>query len=468
MPDAPGAALRLPANPSREHLRKTAKRLARAEGVRLAEAQRRLAAGYGFRDWTELMRAAQDARGRSPIFAAAAAGDVEAVARLLAEGAPVDGSPEDPGPPLWAACGSSAPLADRLEVAERLIDAGAVVQSDAAGETALHAAARRGPLEMVEALIARGALEWAPDRRQRPPIAAARAGQAADRDAIVELLHRPVIRDPVFRAAVAAIHAGDAAALADLLDAHPRLLTERIVEPECYRKAGRFQYFLDPKLFWFVAGNPDLVVPMPSGMVDCARTMIAHGVGRADLDYTLELVMTSGPAAKAGLVAPLMAVLLDAGAQATEHAVIVTLAHLLTAPVEALLAGGHPMTASTSAGLGRLEDLRRLLPSASAEARQTAFGVAVINRRHAAARLCLEAGADVDGFLPAHSHSTALHQAAIADDIALLQMLVDYGARDDIADTLWKSTALGWATHQDKPAARAFLERLAAERRPLG
>lgn len=46
----------LPKNPSEEYLRKEAKRVARDEAIQLAAAQRKLAAEYGHRNWTELMR----------------------------------------------------------------------------------------------------------------------------------------------------------------------------------------------------------------------------------------------------------------------------------------------------------------------------------------------------------------------------------------------------------------------------
>lgn len=47
----------LPASPNEEYLRKEAKRLARADGIQLASAQRRLAHEYGCRNWAELMTA---------------------------------------------------------------------------------------------------------------------------------------------------------------------------------------------------------------------------------------------------------------------------------------------------------------------------------------------------------------------------------------------------------------------------
>jgi peptide-methionine (S)-S-oxide reductase len=455
----------LPARPSKEHLRKQAKRLARDKSLGLAEAQRTLAADYGANSWAELMRRVDAARGGEaaplpPLAAAARAGDLAAVRRLIAEGQPTDEGSAKIGPPLWQACASDAPAEARIAIADALLSAGASPRHDGGGETALHAAANRGPLALVELLIRKGALEWQPDRKGRPALAAARRGAAADKAAIMELLDRPVIRDRSFRAAVTALQRGDVAALARLLDDEPRLLSERILEPECYREASRWQYFGDPKLFWFIANNPTLMKRMPDNIVEVAETMIARGVDKADLDYALELVMTSSPAREQGLQIPLLERLMKAGATPTAKAIDVTLAHWELAPIRALLQGGHPMTAPIAAALGQTDRLKDLLREASAADVQNAFGMAVINRQTEAARLALDAGADVNGFLPVHAHSTALHQAAIDDNLDLMELLVERGARTDIADRLWDSTPLGWASHQGKARARAYLEGL--------
>jgi hypothetical protein len=155
----------------------------------------------------------------APLVTAARAGEVEAVRRLIAAGEPVNPPAGEPSA-LWVACVSDAADADRIAVAALLLDAGASTRSEDAPP--LHAAAERGPLALVELLIRRGAVEWIPDRAGRRPLDAARASMAPDRDAIVELLDRPVLRDPPFRAAVAAIQSGDVATLERLLDARPR------------------------------------------------------------------------------------------------------------------------------------------------------------------------------------------------------------------------------------------------------
>jgi ankyrin repeat protein len=457
----------LPARPSKEHLRKQAKRLARDKSLGLAEAQRKVAAAYGAGTWADLMRRVDAARGGEalplpPLAAAARSGDLATVRRLIAEGQPIDDGGAATGTPLWQACASDAPADVRMAIADALLSAGASPRHDNGGETALHAAANRGPLALVELLIRKGALEWQPDAKGRPPLAAARRGKAADKAAIIELLARPVIRDRSFRAAVTALQQGDVAALARLLDDEPRLLSERILEPDCYREASRSQYFRDPKLFWFIANNPTLMKRMPDNIVEVAETMIDRGVDKADLDYALELVMTSLPAREQGLQIPLLERLMKAGATPTTKAIDVTLAHWELVPIQALLRAGHPMTAPIAAALGRTDRLEALLREASPEEIQNVFGMAVINRQVEAARLALDAGADVNGFLPVHAHSTALHQAAIDENLELMELLVARGARTDVADKLWSSTPLGWATHQGKSRAAAYLERVAS------
>ncbi len=65
--------------------------------------------------------------------------------------------------------------------------------------------------------------------------------------------------------------------------------------------------------------------------------MISRGVEAADLDYALELVMTSAPAREQGLQLPLIECLVKAGASASRRALDMTLAHRELEPVRALL-----------------------------------------------------------------------------------------------------------------------------------
>jgi peptide-methionine (S)-S-oxide reductase len=416
----------LPARPSREHLRKEAKRLARDRSIRLAEAQRLLATSYGYPTWAALMRQVDRTRATAvpPILASIRAGDLDAVRRLLAEGA-------------------NPRVGDGRE-------------------TPLHAAARRGPLALVETLIAGGALAWETDVAGRTPLDVARRGRARDRAAIVALLDRRTIADPSFRAAVDAIHAGDIRALERLLDAEPRLLRERIVEPEVYRAASRGDYFLDPKLFWFVANNPTLVETMAPNIVEIARAMLARGVDREDLDYALALTMSSRVAREQGHQLPLVKLLIEGGARPSREAIAAAACYRELDVLRALPAIGFPIDAPIAAALGENARLRELIVTAGAADVAATFSFAVVNGNLEGVRIALDAGADVNARLIVHSHSTALHQAAVDDNVELIELLLARGANRDARDTLWDATPLGWAIHQNRRAARSALEDAAA------
>ena len=82
-------------------------------------------------------------------------------------------------------------------------------------------------------------------------------------------------------------------------------------------------------------------------------------------------------------------------------------------------------------------------------------------------RLLLELGEDPNRFNPqgAHSHSTPLHQAAVAGHGDTVRLLIEHGARLDIKDILWNGTPADWADHAGHPEIAACL-RASATRRP--
>jgi peptide-methionine (S)-S-oxide reductase len=232
------------------------------------------------------------------------------------------------------------------------------------------------------------------------------------------------------------------------------LLHERAIEPECYPR----DYFRDPKLFWFIANNPTLMPKMPVNIAEVGRAMIARGAEQPDLDYTLELVMSNGSGRKHARQDELIALLLEAGAKPTPRAILVALAHDRGIDaIKSLLNRGVAMSPAMAAALGRNKELASLLVRATPEERQNAFAMAVVNMRVEAARLCLDAGADPNAFVPVHRHATPLHQAALNDDVGMLKLLVARGARLDTRDTLWNDTPLGWAVHTKKRGAEAYL-----------
>jgi hypothetical protein len=93
MPASPEARLRLPAHPSQDHLQ-ARQAAAKSEKLKLAAAQRRLAADYGLATWAALMCGVDQGRTHDelpPLSAAAARADVAAVRELLAGGVQADG-----------------------------------------------------------------------------------------------------------------------------------------------------------------------------------------------------------------------------------------------------------------------------------------------------------------------------------------------------------------------------------------
>jgi ankyrin repeat protein len=449
----------LPQRPSLENLRKQAKRRAKKHVVQLAQAQRDLALEYGFSDWTALVAHVREHTRTvllSALAKAARDGDFDIVRRLVEQG----NDPNDGGgdtSPLWEACASKAPAFKRLAIARTLLEAGADARKAIPGQRPLHAVAKHGPAELAELLIQHGAIDWEPNDKRRSPLDIARASRSHDRAALIELLDRPVVRDPSFRAAIKAIQTGAIEELRRLLEAEPRLLRERIQEPACYRASGRAQYFLDPKLFWFIANNPTLLEHMPANMPALAATMIERGVEKADLDYALGLTMTSEKARQNDLQLALVKVLIDAGAQANAESAKGALAHCETAAVEYLLTAGLELTAPIAAALSRTKALGELLQHASQAEIDEALDLAVINNRTEAVRMTLAAGANPNRRSSHHAHSEPLHQAALHDNVEILAMLIAHGARLGSVDALWGGTPLGWAMHGGQAASVAFL-----------
>src|ERR1700722_15817534 len=91
-------------------------------------------------------------------------------------------------PPLFAAV-----RANDLPALQRALSAGENPRRMYQGETPLHRAASEGALDIVEALIAGGALEWIPDAQGRRAIDRAREGASPQHAAVVALLDREAI-----------------------------------------------------------------------------------------------------------------------------------------------------------------------------------------------------------------------------------------------------------------------------------
>ncbi|MFN8570874.1 MAG: ankyrin repeat domain-containing protein [Gemmatimonadaceae bacterium] len=302
----------------------------------------------------------------------------------------------------------------------------------------------------------------------------ARAYSFRDWDALRQLVTevgKARSRVHAFEYAVEAVIGGEVDALAQMIRDDPYLLHARST-----RVTSHDPPVHGATLLHYLAANGvegyRQVAP-PNGP-EVARVLLEAG---AEVDAlagmygggstTLSMLVSSTPPSLAGTQIPLLHVLLDHGAEIEGQGDTRWRNPLMTALVfgfrdaaEALVArAARIRDLAAAAGLGRLEECRTLLPTADAETRHRALALAVQLGHIDVVRLLLDAGEPVDRFNPdgLHAHGTLLHHAAGSGHLAIVQLLVERGARTDIRDALWKGTPLGWARHGEHRDVAAYL-----------
>lgn len=269
----------------------------------------------------------------------------------------------------------------------------------------------------------------------------------------LEQPHHERIIDRRFRQAVDLLDDGDVDGLRHLLADAPSLATQRV-----HFDGGN--YFREPSLLEFVAENPVRHDGLPPNIVEVARVILDAGAGSdgASVQSTLGLVSSGRVARECGVQMPLINLLCDYGADASA-AIGAALVHGEFEAVNALIARGARVDLRVAAATGRIEEAHGTAASASAEERHLAFALAAQFGHVAIVKLLLDLGENPNRFNPqgAHSHSTPLHQAALAGHRDTVRLLVEHGARLDIKDILWDGTAADWADHGGHPEIAAYL-----------
>jgi len=281
----------------------------------------------------------------------------------------------------------------------------------------------------------------------------ARLKRHIEEPALSGQMNRPYherIDDDVFRRGVELLDAGDVAGLRAHLLQHPNLVRQHIVF-----EGGN--YFQNPTLLEFIAENPIRHGTLPHNIVQVARAILDAGAEQSALNEALALVVTGSVPRECRVQVPLIDLLCDYGAH-PDSAIHAALQGGFEA-VNALIRRGACMDLPVAAALGRLEDARRLLPAAGSRDRHLALALASQFGHVEIARLLLDAGETPNRYNPVscHSHSTPLHQAALAGHIEVVRLLVERGARLDLKDILWHGTPAGWAKHGGKLETEAFL-----------
>ncbi len=266
-----------------------------------------------------------------------------------------------------------------------------------------------------------------------------------------------------FETAVEAVVSGDAEALRSMLREDPGLARARSTR----RHHATLLHYVGAN------GVEGARQKTPPNAVEIARVLLEAG---AEVDAladmygarctTMSMLVSSSPPAEAGLQIALAETLLDHGAvldgpgSRWQSALMTALAFGFQRTAEALSRRGAPVDdLAAAAGLGRLEDTARLLPSADRLARHVALALAAQHGHVHVVRALLDAGEDPDRYNPDgfHSHSTPLHQAVWADHGDVVRLLVERGARLDIRDTIYDGTPLGWALYGKRTAIAEYL-----------
>jgi hypothetical protein len=267
----------------------------------------------------------------------------------------------------------------------------------------------------------------------------------------LNLPHHERIEDPVFRRAVDLLDAGDVEGLGIHLRNHPGLSRQHVLF-----EGGN--YFRRPTLLEFVAENPTRHGTLPDNIVEVTKAILDAGVTSAAVDETLELVASSNVAHQRGVQGALIDLLCDHGADPNRA--------LRTAAMQAefeatdlLLRRGAHLDMPAAAALGRTADAQQLLPSANADDRHLAIALASQFGHLEIVRMLLDAGEDPSRYNPVggHSHSTPLHQAALAGHLEVAELLLKYGARLDFKDTMWQGTPADWARYAGKQELEEYL-----------
>lgn len=267
----------------------------------------------------------------------------------------------------------------------------------------------------------------------------------------LNLPHHERIEDSTFRRGVELLDAGDAAGLRAHLKQHPNLAHQRVVF-----EGG--DYFRNPTLLEFVAENPVRRGTLPSNIVQVTRVILEAGIEQSVLNETLGLVCSGCVSRQCRVQLPLIDLLCDRGAD-PNSAVQPALANGEFEAVNALIHHGARVSLPAAAALGRVEDARRLIPSADTGNRHQALAVASQFGHVEIVRALLDAGEDPNRYNPVgfHSHSTPLHQAALAGHEDVVRLLVERGAKLDLKDTVWQGTPVDWAKHEKRAAIESFL-----------
>jgi peptide-methionine (S)-S-oxide reductase len=273
--------------------------------------------------------------------------------------------------------------------------------------------------------------------------------------------------DSRFREVIAAFDADDLDGFERLVADHPAIAHQRLEDPGAWLRdqiGPALDGFLRaPYLLWLMTEDAVRTGKLPSQVAAMARAIVerARRDGRPTLqemlDTTLHFTVCSPTGRDDGRQIELLDALIDAGAS-LDGAPMQAMICSNTAAAEHLLRRGAPLNLQAAVCLDRWDDVARLAPVAEQPAKQMALALAALNGNAEGLRRLLPYGVEVSAYSTGfYSHATPLHHAVWSGVLDAVKVLVDAGARLDIADTAYGGTPLGWALHaleEDDPGTR--------------
>jgi hypothetical protein len=268
-----------------------------------------------------------------------------------------------------------------------------------------------------------------------------------------------------FELAVEAVVGGALDAVSAALDAHPELATARSTR----RHHATLLHYVGAN------GVEEHRQRTPATVLAVARRLLDAGAdpnALADLYdercTTLSMVVSSSHPAEAGVQLDLALLLVDHGATLVgagskwQSAILtaLTFGYLDTARGLAQRADAVESVIEL-AGLGEAEAVGARLPQATADERHAAMALAAQHGHVEIVESLLAHGVDPNRFNPDgyHAHATPLHQAVWQGHRAVVERLVEAGARLDIPDAIYDATPLQWAVHARRDDLADYLRR---------
>ena len=283
-----------------------------------------------------------------------------------------------------------------------------------------------------------------------------------------------------FERAAEAVITGDAAALQQLLRDDPELVRARSsrvchFDPPVHR-ATLLHYLAANGIESYRQRSPQNAVEIATILLDAGADPNALQGSYGSENTTMAMLVSSTPPREAGVQVPLLETLIARGATIETLGTGPCANPLLCALVfgsreaaETLVRRGARVDSlPKAAGLGRVDEVRRMLSGASADDRHAALALSAQLGHLEVVRMLLDAGDDPNRFNPQgyHAHATPLHQSIANGHFDVAKLLIERGARLDIKDNIFRSTPLGWADYCGQPEIASYIRNLSTETSP--